>query len=135
MAPKTTYAIVSLLLSIILLTFSGCGGGSEDDNRGPTVDVTGTWTGTWANASASGDFNFVMTQTGNDVEGINTRIGRFTGNVQANILYIDGTDVYGIVNGDDISGTFTGNDGAVVSFFCERTGGAFTSAVTTTTTQ
>jgi hypothetical protein len=124
---------VALFISTILLTFTGCGGGNEDDNRGPTVDVTGTWTGTWASADASGDFNFVMTQIGNNVEGINTRLGRFTGNVQANIFYIDGTDVYAIVNGDDISGTYTGNTGEVVSFSCERTGGSFTSATTTTT--
>lgn len=133
MAPKMIQAISALFISIILLTFTGCGGGSEDDNRGPTVDVTGTWTGTFSDADSSGDFNFVMTQTGNDVEGINTRLGRFTGNVQANILYINGTDVYGIVNGNTLSGTYTGNNGTVVSFFCERTGGAFTSNVTPAT--
>lgn len=126
MISRISYTITVILFALIFLTFTGCGGGNEDDHRGPTVDVTGTWTGTWSGASSSGDFNFVMTQTGNDVEGINTRLGRFTGNVQANILYIDGTDVYAIVKGNTMSGTYTGNKGEIISFYCVRDGGAFT---------
>ena len=128
MTSKTAYAITAIFISTILLSFTGCGGGKEDDNRSPTVDVTGSWTGTWSGAVESGDFNFVMTQTGNDVEGINTRLGRFTGNVQANNFYIKGTDVFGIVNGNTISGTYTDTIGEVISFFCERTDDSFITA-------
>lgn len=120
MTMKTKVATISALIAFLILSLAGCGGGKEDDNRPPTVDVTGLWEGTWVNADNSGIFNFVMNQYGSHVEGINTRLGEFTGNVQANILYIDGTDLYGIVQGNTISGVYTGNLGEIVTFQCER---------------
>jgi hypothetical protein len=123
MTMKISAIMVSLLLVFLGLALTGCGGGKEDDNRGPTVNVTGSWEGNWESADNSGIFNFVMTQIGNDVEGMNTRLGRFTGNVQANILYIDGTDLYGVVEGNNIAGVYTGNNGEVVTFQVQRQSG------------
>jgi len=120
MTGKKAFSVILILIPILILSLVGCGGGKGDDNRGPTVDVTGFWEGEWESADNHGIFNFLMTQTGNNVEGINTRLGQFTGNVQANILYLDGTDLYGIVDGNKISGVYTGNSGEIVTFECSR---------------
>ena len=122
MIKEMTTGITPVLIIFLMFFLAGCGGGSEDDNRGPTVDVTGFWEGEWESADNFGIFNFLMTQNGADVEGMNTRLGQFTGGVRASILYIDGTDLYGVVNGDLMSGVYTGNNGEVVTFECQRKG-------------
>ena len=112
--------LVGVVFSFVLAGLAGCGGGSEDDYTPATVDVTGSWEGNWESADNSGVFNFVMTQVDNDVTGINTRLGQFTGNVRGNVLYIDGTDLYGVVEGNMIAGVYTGNNGEVVTFQVQK---------------
>ncbi len=117
MTARKTLTIIPTLLSIIMLSLAGCGGGKEDDHAGPTVDISGFWNGRWESADNSGAFNFIIAQNGNELTGINTRLGEFTGNVQGNTMYIDGTDLYGIIiNGVNISGVYTGNLGEIVTF-------------------
>ena len=109
MTSQKAFSVILILIPILMLSLIGCGGGKGDDNRWPTVDVTGFWEGEWESADNHGIFNFLMTQSGNNVEGLNTRLGQ-----------LNGTDLYGIVDGNKISGVYTGNNGEVVTFECSR---------------
>jgi len=94
----------------------GCNTDETDDvttDEAPGVDITGSWTGTFTTADAEGDFNFTMTMDANgEVEGINTRLGRFTGDVAGNRFTIDATDFFAVIspNGQSMTGTFTDSE-------------------------
>ena len=58
--------------------FAGCGGGGGGGGGGPAaVDVTGTWTGTWAsqNGINTGSIDTTLAQTGNTISGSVTFTG------------------------------------------------------------
>ena len=109
--------------SVFLFCVNGCNTDETDNTTtdgAPGVDVTGAWDGTFSTAGATGDFDFTMTmdQDG-EVEGINTRLGRFTGDVTGNRFTIDSTDVFATIWSASMtmSGTFTDSETGDVATF------------------
>jgi hypothetical protein len=120
-----------VMLTVLGLAFFLCPGGCNTDETDnpttdapPEVDVTGSWTGTYTTASAQGDFNFTMTMDADgEVEGMNTRLGRFTGDVTGNRFTIDSTDFFATIsrNGRTMTGTFTDSEsGDVATVECTK---------------
>jgi len=112
---KLRFPLTMVLAAGLALLF-GVSGCNTDETDNPTrddppgVDITGSWTGTWTAADSAGDFNFSMTMDADgEVEGMNTRLGRFTGDVTGNRFTIDATDFFATVspNGRTMTGTFT----------------------------
>jgi hypothetical protein len=106
-----------LVLAVAAFCFvGGCNTDETDDitsDELPAVDISGSWTGTFTTADAEGDFDFTMTMDANgEVEGINTRLGRFTGDVAGNRFTIDATDFFAVIsaNGRSMTGTFTDSE-------------------------
>ena len=119
------------MLLVAALAFLWCVNGcntDETDNPSrdapPGADVSGSWTGTFDTAEVSGDFNFTMNMDGDgEVSGINTRLGRFTGDVSGLAFRIDATDVFATIslNGRSMTGTYTDAEtGDVASFTCTK---------------
>jgi hypothetical protein len=115
---KLTFPWMAFLAAGLALAFC-VGGCNTDETNNPTrdappeVNVTGSWTGTFTTAGSTGDFNFTMTMDEDgEVEGINTRLGRFTGDVTGNRFTIDTTDFFATVTRDSrtMTGTFTDSE-------------------------
>jgi hypothetical protein len=95
-----------VMLAALALTFAFCLSGCQTDETNnvttdgpPAVDVSGSWTGTYETGGSTGTFNFLMTMDANgEVEGMNTRLGRFTGDVTGYRFTIDSTDVFAMVS-------------------------------------
>ncbi len=113
---RLPWGLLGAVLAAFLFCVSGCNTDETDDpttDAPPGVDVTGSWTGTFTTASSAGDFNFVMTMDANgEVEGINTRLGRFTGDVTGNRFTIDSTDFFATISPDSrtMTGTYTDSE-------------------------
>jgi hypothetical protein len=101
-----------------MLFSSSCGG---DGREPPTVDVTGSWAGTWLSGTGmGGDVTAVLTQTGADVDGTMTitdspcfSVGNVSGTVSGNRVSTGAmfsgdirVNFEGTVVGDEISGTY-----------------------------
>jgi hypothetical protein len=106
------------MVIFFMAAFYTCSG---DGNEPPTVDVTGTWTGTWMSSTGmGGDVSATLTQTGADVEGTMTidgspcfSVGNVSGTVSGNRIstgaFFSGdsrVNFNGTVVGDSISGTY-----------------------------
>jgi hypothetical protein len=107
---------LAMVLAAGLALLFGVSGCNTDETNNvttdgpPSVDITGSWTGTFTTADAAGDFNFSMAMDADgEVEGMNTRLGRFTGDVTGYRFTIDSTDFFATVspNGRSMTGTFT----------------------------
>ena len=119
-----------MLMAVGLAFFLCSGGCNTDETDNPTsdgppeVDVTGSWTGTFTTAGSEGDFNFIMTMDADgEVEGMNTRLGRFTGDVTGNRFTIDTTDFFATITRDSrtMTGTFTDSEtGDVATVVCTK---------------
>lgn len=105
-----------MLTIITIAAFCAIGGCNTDEvdnittDGPPGVDITGSWSGTAAIGSSSEDFDFTMTMDADgEVEGINTRLGRFTGDVTGNRFTIDATDFFATISADgrSMTGTYT----------------------------
>jgi hypothetical protein len=119
------------MLAALALAFAFCVNGCNTDETNnittdgpPAVDVSGAWTGTYAVSDAEGTFDFLMTMDVNgEVEGTNTRLGRFTGDVTGYRFTIDSTDVFAVIStsGRTMNGTFTDSEtGDVATFTCNK---------------
>ena len=70
-----------MMLGLVMLVVTGCAGGVGPATVAPTVDVTGTWAGTWvatntwavlgyqAGGVGSGSIQMTLTQTGSEFAG------------------------------------------------------------------
>jgi hypothetical protein len=91
------FSLAMVLAAGLALLFGVSGCNTDETNNvttdgPPSVDITGSWTGTFTTADAAGDFNFSMAMDADgEGEGMNTRLGRFTG----------------AVTGRSMTGTFT----------------------------
>ena len=113
-------------LALVLLLAVGCGdsasGPPGESTPGPTVDVTGTWSGTWLSSHGMGGaMSCALTQTGGHVSGTITiggspcfSAGNISGTVSANNLDTGAlfggnieVDFAGTVVGNDMSGSYT----------------------------
>ncbi|MBN1918152.1 MAG: hypothetical protein JW889_09600 [Verrucomicrobia bacterium] len=112
---KLTLPLIMVLAAGLALLFcvNGCNTDETDNittDGPPGFDISGSWTGTYTTSDSSGDFNFSMTMDADgEVEGMNTRLGRFTGDVTGNRFTIDATDFFATIspNGRSMTGTFT----------------------------
>lgn len=75
--------IVVLPLLLLVMSCESGGGGGDDD---PTVDVTGTWAGTFSASTSSSPMTLVLTQNGSDVSGYDNDGTPFSGSVSGNKL-------------------------------------------------
>jgi len=107
---------LAMVLAAGLAFLFGVSGCNTDETNNvttdgpPNVDITGSWTGAWAVADLGGEFNFSMAMDADgEVEGINTRLGRFTGDVTGYRFTIDATDFFATIspNGRSMTGTYT----------------------------
>jgi len=114
---RSIHAATGLVLAAVLAA-SGCGDGEKEP---PTVDVTGSWAGTWLSETGmGGDVTAVLTQAGADVDGTMTisgspcfSVGNVSGTVSGNrvstgAMFSGDTRVNfeGTVVGDQISGSY-----------------------------
>jgi len=96
MSPRMC-ALWMLVMLLAAAGFSACG---DDEHEPPTVNVTGSWTGSWLSTTGmGGDVAATLTQTGADVEGTMT---------------IDGSPCFSVGN---VSGTVSGNRISTGAFF------------------
>jgi hypothetical protein len=92
----TKLSLLGLVVALAI-ALEACGGGGGGGGGGlPTVDVTGTWTGTWASSNGinTGDIDATLVQTGGAVTGSVS----FTGSP-----CFAGGPITGIVSGDTIN--------------------------------
>jgi hypothetical protein len=117
--------LLRLVVFVVLLGAVGC----ASTQPGPTVDISGTWQGTWVSANqpagGSGQIEMTVTQAGskytgnilvtgglNDPSGLTE--GFVTGN-QVEIAVPAGMTGRLTVNGDEMSGQIAGMSGAIVA--------------------
>ena len=79
-----------VVFAILLLVGSGCTSSQTTPTAPPSVDVTGTWAGTWSRGSLSGSSTLRLSQTGSKVLGdvavlgVSDFIGPLEGSVAGN---------------------------------------------------
>jgi len=122
--PWMLFGVVAVACLVFVV---GCNTDETDNptrDEPPAVDVSGSWTGEFETASTSGDFDFTMTMDADgEVEGINPRLGRFTGDVTGYRFTIDSTDLFATIsrNGRTMSGTYTDSQsGGPAVFTCTK---------------
>lgn len=113
---------VFLAIIMALPLFCGCDGGGDGDES-PTVDVTGTWTGTSTFGGESSSETIRLSQNGSDVRGTDDDGVQYSGSVSGNNLSLIASvsngedalslDVSGDVEGDSVvlSGSVKGTVG------------------------
>ncbi len=123
---RISLLVLMAFLSIFSMTpFTGCGGGGNRVEPTPTVDVTGTWSGTYSTSLVpSGSITLNLTQSDADVTGtyITTEgnAGTVNGTVSGNTLNFTFTQTTpsctgtfsgtATINGNTATFTFTGSD-------------------------
>ena len=81
---KKSTILNAIILPMLLITMACESGGGGDDD--PTVDVTGTWAGSFSISTSSSGITLILKQNGNEVSGYDNDGTPFTGNVSGNNL-------------------------------------------------
>ena len=123
--------LLSAAIACCLLVLGGCENDGKSVVSWPAANISGTWSGNFSTGGDTGSgtaINFLFMQTGPDITGNASFLGRINGTLHGRTLNIEGTDLVGYLADDfaTIRGTFTAADGTQALFTITKDEGAAT---------